>query len=449
MAATVSKIPDAARLSSPLKINEALSRVREKRLPNGAWLRKGNHYANETIKKLEKADGNNAPTKPNELAEYIAVSSVLHCSDGWLFFSNAVEDLLNGDTSTAIFMAYYAQLRAMMSFFAAEGIGVFNKKHFWFDSAGKPFSVINTNTHKFVRELVIAWAQEPSNGSKLLSTLTFETKSFSEWAREAQFLKGSPLFTILASDWLRTWSIDLSTLTDDHNVRNEVSYRPQKLFSHGTNPDLEQSLQVLIDLWKASEPYGSNRFSILDLYLLRKTLSFLYYGRTGNNPRASQRYRFFVEKIMENLGVTPRNEIVNFLIFKNNTNEHPVFDYAKNPGVNADGSFNALPILSRAFILLRLASASTENLLRASSIGRDDILFWWNAFGIEFGYWLPGDAPEQLSDLWEDIQDSLNPIETWLNGNVQINSFSLHQNFPHDIKKFAQFNRACFWSLGL
>src|SRR5689334_4905295 len=93
-----STIPNAMQQCSPNKIRNAMLNIKTERLPSARWLKKGNRYESDTIRKIEN-EGVYSPLHPNELAEYIAASSVLHCSDGWLFFSNAVEDLLNGDVT--------------------------------------------------------------------------------------------------------------------------------------------------------------------------------------------------------------------------------------------------------------------------------------------------------------------------------------------------------------
>lgn len=421
--------------------------IKINRLPNSRWLRKGNPYDHGTIKKLSD-EGNRAPVRPNELAEYIAASSILHCTDGWMFFSNAVEDLLNGDQSTAVFMAYYAQLRAVMSFFASEGVGIFNTKHFWFDNQKNSFFT-RMNTHEFARDLFSAWAQDANRSGKIFDILKFENITFSDWITQAQILRGSSLVSTLTSNWLKMWSVDLKVLTTDHELRNEVSYRPQGLFSYKKHGDIEKSLILLIDLWRSSEPYGSNRFSVLDRYMLRNSLVWLFRRRTGRSPINSPRYYRFIETAMLNLGMNTNNELYEFLTFGIGAQDHLVLSYAKKPGLK-NGVIDVLPILSRAFILLRIASAASESLLQNGAIIKDEIGFWWKDLGLELGLWPSGSEPSVFSDLWEDIKDSLFNVDSWAVGNQgSFDLFSLRQDLPFELKQFAQFNRAGLWALGL
>jgi len=72
----------------------------------------------------------------DEARTFIAASSLSHSLDGWGYLAHAVESLLKGDKGIAVHLAYYAELRATMSFLACEGIGALNHLHFCTDSSG-------------------------------------------------------------------------------------------------------------------------------------------------------------------------------------------------------------------------------------------------------------------------------------------------------------------------
>ena len=69
------------------------------------------------------------PITNNEINTYISASSISHLIDSWGYLSGAISSLLNGNKPIAIHLAYYSELRAVMSFLASEGIGVFNNQH--------------------------------------------------------------------------------------------------------------------------------------------------------------------------------------------------------------------------------------------------------------------------------------------------------------------------------
>jgi hypothetical protein len=53
--------------------------------------------------------------------------------------------------------------------------------------------------------------------------------TFTDGLRAAGYGAGGAMPGKLARDWLLNWSIDLKEFTDDRDLRNEMSYRPQRL----------------------------------------------------------------------------------------------------------------------------------------------------------------------------------------------------------------------------
>ena len=433
--------------SSATPVIEAAQALKAKGFPLGRWLVRGNRYSRKTIQNL-KREGNRAPVKPQKLAEYIAASVVLHCADGWTFFSHAIDNLLSGDKATSVFMGYYAQLRAVMSFMASEGIGIFNDNHYWFDSHGNCHS-FRGSTHGVVRDLIIKWANFPSKSVRLLSILSLENKSFAEWVNAAHLPLGSPAVTELARDWLSAWSIDLNILNQDHSIRNEASYRPQRIHPFPQLDELEEYIPLIVHAWRASEPYGSNRFNLLDRYLLKNTLRSAFRNRTGKEPRGN-RYSTFVQTAIGNLGLSINSTLFDFLSSPETITNHPILMEARKKGENEDGSIRTLPILSRAYLLLRIASAATQDFLSTCSIVKDDLRFWWEALGNDAGLWIPGNLPDQMTDLWADVKDSVDSVEDWYTLNTgMFCTLKVRQDLPFDSWQVNQFTRAGLWAIGL
>jgi hypothetical protein len=447
MPANHSTIHDAIQHSSSSMIQDSLIRISDQMFPNLRWLRNGNKYAKKTIDKLTK-ERQNAPMHPNELAEYIAVSSILHCTDGWSFFSNAVESLLNGDSSTSVFMAYYAQLRSVMSFFACDGIGIFNAKHFWYDGNGNCSFIIG-KTHDFTRDLLNNWAIEPAKCIDLLNLMKIENRDFASWISNAQFFLGGPFVAGIAKEWLTTWSMDLEIIGKDHEIRNEASYRPQRIDNSNQSIQFEETIKVLIGIWKASEPLGENRFSLLDRHLLRLSISSIFKNKTGRNPRNNRQYDSLIHDMMINIGVAPDGYLNNFLTFNVDPDIHPVLMWAKKPGRLKNGCINPLPVISRSYLLLRLASAAVQDLLNKVGINSDELKFWWDSLGVDLGYWMPGDIPPNIVDLWVDIEPNIVNIQDWIAINQNSQSLNFRRELPFELIQLSQFNRVGLWGIGL
>ncbi|MFJ1288414.1 hypothetical protein, partial [Acinetobacter baumannii] len=93
--------------------------------------------------------------------------------DAWDYFSCAISAVLEGNIYNAIHFAYYAELRATMSFLASEGIGVFNGINYYVDSTGKCKRFTgNIATHKFVWPALNEWSKLVANRNTLLDIVT-------------------------------------------------------------------------------------------------------------------------------------------------------------------------------------------------------------------------------------------------------------------------------------
>ncbi|MCB9133377.1 MAG: hypothetical protein H6647_20850 [Anaerolineales bacterium] len=190
-------------------------------------------------------------------------------------------------------LGYYAELRAAMSFLASEGIGIFNFKHFWFDSQGNCSLLNGPGTHSIVWLAIEKWAEVPQNGMKLLKLFKVQGMSLDEWFAASSSV-GPTTSATYANRWLKEWSLDLRILGEDHNLRNEASYRPQNMNPSQQNFKLTDTLNLFSDFWKACEPTAAGRLGLFDLHLLRRTLGRIFVARTGNQP-GSQGYAAYID----------------------------------------------------------------------------------------------------------------------------------------------------------
>src|SRR5690606_15596582 len=120
-------INTAAQNASPKAIDKALQRVIKNHLPHDRWLGLRNRYRKDTVGKID-SDLPRHPQPPSlkdrQVAEYISVSTLTHCTDGWNYLSRSIESILSGDEMSSIHLAYYAELRAVLSLMATQGIGI-------------------------------------------------------------------------------------------------------------------------------------------------------------------------------------------------------------------------------------------------------------------------------------------------------------------------------------
>lgn len=71
----------------------------------------------------------------------------------------------------------------------------------------------------------------------------------------------------------------------------------------------------------------------------------------------------------------------------------------------------AVDIVEARSRLLRIATGSAHDVLKQAGFGASDLSFWWTKLGETRGLWSPGSPPSALSDLWADIEVSLNEID--------------------------------------
>ena len=64
-----------------------------------------------------------------KIVDYLAVSTILHCFDGWSYLGRALQAEMSCDPDAARHLGYYAELRAAMGVLASEGVGVFDQEH--------------------------------------------------------------------------------------------------------------------------------------------------------------------------------------------------------------------------------------------------------------------------------------------------------------------------------
>jgi len=70
-----------------------------------------------------------------------------------------------------------------------------------------------------------------------------------------------------------------------------------------------------------------------------------------------------------------------------------------------------LQLLSRATLLLRIATGASNRLMQKSGVDKTHIDFWWKTIGESRGLW-DASATDPLIDMWTDIRDALDKIKS-------------------------------------
>jgi len=110
---------------------------------------------------------------------------------------------------------------------------------------------------------------------------------------------------------------------------------------------------------------------------------------------------------------------------------------------------DAFAVVSRAVLLLRIATGSAHDLLHRVGVDANALSFWWQKLGEGRGLWHPSSPPTTLSDLWADIRDSLNEIaEIEKDDPASLDSFkAITSNVAGQLSLFSSHERVGLWGL--
>jgi hypothetical protein len=377
-------------------------------MKNSMWIGKTNRYAHDVVARL-KTDRPLNPARKRNLAQYIAASAVLHSNDGWGYLGRSIASLMTGDAHRALHLAYYAELRAGMSLLASAGIGVFNREHFIVSGTNTTARLRSAGgTHEIVWATLEFWSKQPSSGMLFATIVRPEGRALEDW-----FLPhgGSQTLAAQARQWFLQWGMDLRLPIKDRDARNESSYRPDGIPTSWTvSPSA--ALDFVQDLWAALEPSKLSSFHEIDRYILRLAMERYFHSR----PQTSA-FRELIQKTIEAQGFSQaaKERWESFLLRDSVPKDPTIFiNSSLRPGNPATDHF---AVISRAVLLLRVATGSAHDLLQQAGFDSTALAFWWRMVGEARGLWDPTSPPANLSDLWVDVRDAISDIQEFVADN--------------------------------
>lgn len=371
------------------------------------WIGKTNRYAKDVVNRL----GTDHPLNPDRrrnLAQYISASAVLHSNDGWSYLGRSIACLLSGDAHRALHFAYYAELRAAMSILAATGVGVFNHDHFVVTRANTTAKLASRNgTHVLAWDALAFWCEQPASSALFAKLIRPAGRGLDEWFDGRG---GIAALAPQARRWLTQWGLDLRNASLDRTARNESSYRPDGLPQVWTL-NSEAALKFVLELWALLEPSTGSPFDNLDRHILRFAIEKHIQGRVGHNPvTANPAKQNFVNGVVADQDFSPAATKLwaDFLQRQSIPTDPGIFTMAQvAPNGTASDAFS---VTARATLLLRIATGSAQNLLQQAGYSAADLSFWWLSVGEARGLWDAGFAPTDLTDLWDDISQTLSDL---------------------------------------
>ena len=400
------------------------------------WINHNNRYRLRCTSRFEK-DLRAHPSTLNSghLLKYLSASAPSHVIDGWSCLGRAIECGFRGDVYSSMHLGYYAELRAAMGLLAAQGMGIFNRRHAVIDKTGgilafpfsaKPKKPAKCGTHAMIWPILNHWSGLQCAADLIDELIRPNTISISTWL---DTLKIAVPLRAVARWWLSTWGLDLEAAESDHDLRNLASYRPSEL----RKPQLIEPSEFIMfveQLWRLFEPSAGRRFPNLERLLLRQVVR-------RNHPSPVP------VSDLQKLGM-------------NDVEARQWSDYLSKPedplplqlarkSVPIEDATCFLRVTARAALLLFVATTAARLLLTNAGFTASELAFWWERHGEERCIWETGAAPGDPLDIWQDILQSIMDSETWRAGNVGGSLRNWRNSQPREM--LGAFEMIAIWGL--
>jgi len=264
-----------------------------------------------------------------------------------------------------------------------------------------------------------------------------------------QFISGHT--TSLAVRWLTYWGIDLRSFPEDREARNEASYRPAAL-RHRPGLSVADRSEFIESFWSLCEPTQPSRFETLDRYILRDSLREIYAINTGNRwdsdlDNFTRRCTRMIHAIAPS-GLSETNWIA-FLTGSSLPDRPLLLREADDRDATIADPRHHLKVIARAALLLRLATGASSDLLARGNASSDVLRFWWQAIGEDAGLWQAAGPPDDLTDMWVDVDEALNTNREWLASATDTSVGAWVASRAGALHTLGSCERVALWGLGL
>jgi len=399
--------------------------------------------------------------KQQLLAEYLVIAAAWHTLEGWRNLAQAALAMLNGARPTAVHLAYYAELRAARSILANSGICVRDYHHFGLDPSGvvmkfgarqgrkapvanpsimarirKGLALIKgfqrsageditqserpIRTHVAAAEALSAWATTAANGGRVIGAMRGLRFRGVDWV---EAIRSTSMRDSIAAEWLSNWSVDLRSLSRDHDQRKIASYGVS-FNAKDFDPVREDDIRLVRAMNECSLSQDSGDVDALDLAVLRDFL--IKAGRIvaesegehlpkRDHSRVWQRLREYLAG-PGGMDMTEADDLVGSVRKAGKGSGAAVLKAAHTTNRTLPG------VLARAFLLLRLATslqlAQWDEMRLRSAQGKlawpDEVV---RSYAVHTHSAVPSIALNDLRDLEEDQIEAVEEMGEWLSSN--------------------------------
>ena len=441
MTATVCRLGKGVAEADPDAVIDALRRASTNYWPYGRWL--DTNSPKDMVAELRSGGCPDA----SHVSEYVAVSALHHCYDGWSYLSQALVAEASANFAVARHLSYYAELRAAMSLLAVHGIAVMDSRPAIVTRTGACNTALpRIGTHEFAWKALSLLCRH-TNYRVFLDVIQPGRNTLTDWT--APLLHG--IAASVTDRWMNDWSRNFYRDPDDRWSRNRASYNPTALLTEGPRP-ARQVADMLIAMWRLVEPHGADGFAVLDRSLLRQALGQLLDESSGDQPGLT-----LISAVHE--AANPRTEAIRRMtegLVLSESQHRYWYDALMAKDQDTDDfvaqaskkAYESHQLLARALLLLRLATGSVAKLLSGSvADARQGLAFWLNDLQVRRQLWPGNEPPEEFSDLWDDVDDSIEEIDDWRHRGGCY--YEMWRDHGDAVTTLATTERIFLWGLGL
>ena len=289
----------------------------------------------------------------------LAARQIVHLLEGWLNYSAALSSLVRREQLQSLHLAYYAELRAVLSILSGRGINLARGDLFYLNSKGEkvPLHVEKAETHYLSWRLWEKWCQDTAVENSLL-----EQFKLGQFVTLLDLQNGLSRMVTSPSERI-SWASDLLLATkNDQEGRNMASYGTSLRDSNDINNIRLNYGPFLRSMFTLLQP------SSVDLHgFLFDELFVLYILKQFNDTSSKVQLKNFLRD-------SPSCEL--WIDKLSRDYDLKVFSLAQ------DSSAKVENVLSRALILLRVSTFMLNSNLDNCRGAKDWIACWMRKFGI-------------------------------------------------------------------
>lgn len=161
--------------------------------------------------------------------------------------------------------------------------------------------------------------------------------------------------------------------------------------------------------------------------MLRLGLEKTFKGRGLDNRKKEKVFEHMLSQIF--VDPDQRRQILEFLLRKIQRDDPlPIKEASKQDEIEHER--HHLQVISRAALLLRIATGSVRLLFKRGNIDVNCLATWTKRFGENRALWNCGSNIENVLDLWTDVKELLDSIVEWISNvsSQDLKAWRLHNS---------------------